>query len=91
MRTPGKLTYEEASKLELPFYMWEIRNRFVDGLLVGHLVEPIQVIRVGIDESVGAEVPSISFISNGQKCRGSIGDYFATIETAEDAIDRGDF
>lgn len=91
MNIPGKLTYEEASKMQLPFLMFEVVTYIDDSGVNRQGICPILVTRVGVDKSVGATLPSISFISGKQHCRGSLEDYFTTKEAANHAIDAGDF
>jgi len=85
MSAAGKLTYEEAYDKKLPFYMWETIQRFNSGgETIGCDVRAIRVVRVGVDHSVGASLPSISFVDHfGLLCRGDIQWYHDTKEDAE--------
>lgn len=84
---PQPMTDAEAENLSVPFYLWgTVSNKDKNGNWTT-TVEKIKVVRYGLDTSIGATNPSISFIdSSGVLCRGSVGMFFKTEADAESAI-----
>lgn len=78
-------TWEDVKDIEVPFQMWEVVTNS-DG---DAWIEPISVVRCGVDHTVGATAPSISAIdSKGETFRGSIRDYYLTALQAENEVRR---
>jgi len=84
---PQPMTDAEAGKMRVPFYLWgTVSNKNKDGNW-STTVEKIEVVRYGVDASVGATIPSVSFIdSDGVLCRGSVGMFFKTEADAKSAV-----
>lgn len=72
---PDPLTYEAVAQRSLPFTVYGVGE---------HRVEKVEVIRCGIDESVGATAPSITVrYPNGRHASSSICLFFDTQADAE--------
>lgn len=84
--TPQPMTDAEAEKMRVPFYLWgTVSNKDKNGNWFT-TTEKIEVVRYGVDTSVGATSPSISFIgSDGILCRGSVNMFFKTEAEAKSA------
>jgi hypothetical protein len=84
IQTPPSATNEDLAKKQVPFTLYGIK-RVVD-VVVDWSVEEITVTRFGVDHSVGATAPSISFTDEtGRKCRGSAKMFYLTREDAQRA------
>ena len=90
MREPVRAKYEDVKGLPIPFYLREVVRTYNDEVCVAAIVKDIKVIRCGVDASVGASAPSISFVdSDGVTCRGSIDMFFLSNAEAELEAQRG--
>lgn len=84
MREPVRAKYEDVKGFLIPFYLREVVRTYHDEVCVAAIVKDIKVIRCGVDASVGASVPSISFVaSDGVTCRGPIDMFFLSNAEAE--------
>jgi hypothetical protein len=84
-REPTTAKYEDIKNYPLPFVLWEVCDIYEGDKFMRCDINPITVTRCGINEVAGATMPSISFTDiNGTSALGSIGDYFLTLQDAED-------
>lgn len=84
LREPVNATYEDVAGIKTPFYLREVAATYHNETCVAAVVKDIKVIRCGVDLSIGASAPSISFVaSDGVICRGSVEMFFLSNEEAE--------
>jgi hypothetical protein len=83
LREPVRATDADLARMAMPCQLWEVVCT-TSGDKESWSVEPIKVIRFGVDRSVGAISPSISFIDrDGIEARGSVVMFFLSREEAE--------
>jgi len=84
LREPVNAAYADVAKMKVPFYLREVVCTYQNDVCVRAEVKDIKVTRCGIDATVGATSPSISFTgSDGRLARGSVDMFFISTEEAE--------
>lgn len=83
---PEPASYEKVRGLRIPFQLWDVVCTYRNDVLVSAAPMPIRVDRCGIDHTVGATAPSITF-SGGidRNARGSVDMFYMTEDDARTA------
>lgn len=88
LRVPEPATDADLASLQTPFKLYGTTCINSSGELRWR-VEEVTITRVGIDETVGATAPSISFTDDrGVMCRGSASMFYLTREAAQADADQ---
>ena len=81
---PKPASYEKVHGLRIPFQLWDVVCTYRNDVLVSATPMPIRVDRCGVDHSVGASAPSITFSSGRDRnARGSVDMFYMTEGDAE--------
>jgi hypothetical protein len=80
---PKTATWNEVKDLPIPFKLYEVTDVYNNNKFIKCVVSDITVTRCGIDESVAATAPSVTFTdAHNRQARGSIQNYFLTEKDA---------
>ena len=85
---PKNATNESVKGLRIPFQLWDVRCTYYKDELIKAIPSPIVVNRFGVDHSVGAVTPSISFSDDRDKnARGSVDMFYMSQDDAQQAAE----
>ena len=85
---PKNATNESVKGLRIPFQLWDVCCTYYKDELIKATPSPIVVNRFGVDHSVGAITPSISFSDARDKnARGSVDMFYMSQEDAQQAAE----
>ena len=85
---PKNATNESVKGLRIPFQLWDVRCTYYKDELIKATPSPIVVNRFGVDHSVGAITPSISFSDDRDKnARGSVDMFYMSQDDAQQAAE----
>lgn len=83
---PKPASYEKVHGLRIPFQLWDVVCTYRNDVLVSATPMPIRVDRCGVDHSVGATAPSITFSGGADRnARGSVDMFYMSEDDAETA------
>jgi len=85
---PKNATNESVKGLRIPFQLWDVCCTYYKDELIKATPSPIVVNRFGVDHSVGAITPSISFSDDRDKnARGSVDMFYMSQDDAQQAAE----